>query len=145
MVLKLRLLLNFPRAQPSKLNHATLQLETVKRVATQLQTQLLRLQVLVRALNLNQVTPNNLKLQTTHMATLTTRAHTTPNTSTSTSSMVRATMLEARTLLRPVSMPEVIRGMQCLLVPLMNMLRLPQRLGLEHPRCMGVTVRWVEV
>lgn len=79
MVLKLRELLNSPRAQLNKLHLAT-QLPVVREAATTLPTQLPRLssKELAKAHNLNSslVTHNNLKPATTPMAIPTIRAHT---------------------------------------------------------------------
>ena len=79
MALKLRELLNSPRAQLNKLHLAT-QPPVVKEAATTLPTQLSRLssKELAKAHNLNSslVTRNNLKQATTPMAIPTIRAHT---------------------------------------------------------------------
>jgi hypothetical protein len=79
MVLKLRELLNFPRAQLNK-PHLAMQLPAVKEAVTTLPTQLPRLssKELAKAHNLNSnlATHNNLKPATTPMAIPTIRAHT---------------------------------------------------------------------
>jgi hypothetical protein len=132
---------NSPKVLPNRPSHVTLRLEKAKLVATQLQTQPLKLnnQELLKALLLNQGTNSNPKLETIHMVIHTTLAPIMLHTWTNTNSMVQVTILEDLTVLR-ADFIKGIKVMACLLeLPTITLLPL-QLVASEDLLFMVVTV-----